>query len=171
VINDLAPVVEEIRASVGREDFVLPAQRFRNPPINTERVDYARHASSSQALRQLVMRVAARAGITHHVHPHDLRHAFADQIAREAGVQIAQDVLGHAHIGTTDTYLSRPRLDDIVATIRNPSYKKRTTVLGVAETLKTAQRRRPESNRCRRLCRPLRSHSATSPGSPSVAGR
>jgi hypothetical protein len=26
------------------------------------------------------------------------------------------------------------------------------------------QRRRPESNRCRRLCRPLRSHSATSPG-------
>ena len=25
-------------------------------------------------------------------------------------------------------------------------------------------RRRPESNRCRRLCRPLRSHSATSPG-------
>jgi hypothetical protein len=34
------------------------------------------------------------------------------------------------------------------------------------------ERRRPESNRCRRLCRPLRSHSATSPGSPiSVSGR
>jgi hypothetical protein len=32
-------------------------------------------------------------------------------------------------------------------------------------------RRRPESNRCRRLCRPLRSHSATSPrGTPSVSG-
>ena len=30
-------------------------------------------------------------------------------------------------------------------------------------------RRRPESNRCRRLCRPLRSHSATSPRAPSVA--
>ena len=28
-------------------------------------------------------------------------------------------------------------------------------------------RRRPESNRCRRLCRPLRSHSATSPRPPS----
>ena len=26
-------------------------------------------------------------------------------------------------------------------------------------------RRRPESNRCKRLCRPLRNHSATSPGS------
>jgi hypothetical protein len=30
------------------------------------------------------------------------------------------------------------------------------------------QRRRPESNRCTRLCRPLRSHSATSPQRPSV---
>ena len=28
-----------------------------------------------------------------------------------------------------------------------------------------SQRRRPESNRCKRLCRPLRSHSATAPGS------
>jgi hypothetical protein len=32
-------------------------------------------------------------------------------------------------------------------------------------------RRRPESNWCKRLCRPLRSHSATAPGAtPSVAG-
>ena len=30
-------------------------------------------------------------------------------------------------------------------------------------------RRRPESNRCKRLCRPLRSHSATSPRGPSLA--
>jgi hypothetical protein len=34
-----------------------------------------------------------------------------------------------------------------------------------------SQRRRPESNRCKRLCRPLRSHSATSPSSTaSVSG-
>ena len=33
------------------------------------------------------------------------------------------------------------------------------------------ERRRPESNRCKRLCRPLRSHSATSPRClPSVSG-
>ncbi len=33
------------------------------------------------------------------------------------------------------------------------------------------QRRRPESNRCKRLCRPLRNHSATSPrGAPRVTG-
>ena len=30
----------------------------------------------------------------------------------------------------------------------------------------TAGRRLPESNRCKRLCRPLRSHSAKAPGEP-----
>ncbi len=47
-------------------------------------------------------------------------------------------LLGHAHLGTTDAYLSRPRIDDIVAAVRDLSYEKRTNVLGVAETLKTA---------------------------------
>ena len=31
VIGELAPVVDEIRGSVARDEFVLPAQRFRNP--------------------------------------------------------------------------------------------------------------------------------------------
>jgi integrase/recombinase XerD len=138
VIADLVPVVHEIRGSVVGDEFVLPAQRFRNPPFNTERVDYALHPSSSQALRQLVMRVAARAEIKEHIHPHDLRHAFAEQIARETDARIAQHLLGHANLGTTDTYLGRPRLDDIVAAVRSVSYGTRTNVLGVAGTLKTA---------------------------------
>ena len=33
------------------------------------------------------------------------------------------------------------------------------------------KRRRPESNRCTRLCRPLRSHSATAPGASHILGR
>src|SRR5215213_2013488 len=33
------------------------------------------------------------------------------------------------------------------------------------------ERRRPESNRCTRLCRPLRSHSATAPGAAHILGR
>jgi integrase len=35
VIADLEPIVAEIRADVRIEEFVLPAQRFRNPPFNT----------------------------------------------------------------------------------------------------------------------------------------
>lgn len=71
VIGELGPVAAEIRGNVARDEFVVPAQRFRNPPFNTERIDYARWPSSSQALRQLVMRVASRAGIKEHIHPHE----------------------------------------------------------------------------------------------------
>ena len=138
VIGELAPVVAEIRGNVARDEYVLPAQRFRNPPFNTERVDYARFPSSSQALRQLVMRVAARAGITEHIHPHDLRHAFAEHIARDTDPRIAQHLLGHANLGTTDTYLGRPRIDDIVIALREVSFNGRTNVLGVSEALKKA---------------------------------
>ena len=70
--------------------------------------------------------------------PHDLRHAYAEHIARKAGARIAQHLLGHAHLGTTDTYLGHPRLDDLVAAVRDVRYGVRTNVLGVAESLHTA---------------------------------
>jgi integrase/recombinase XerD len=138
VIADLAAVVDEIRAYVGPDEFVLPAQRARNPGLNTERIDYTRIPSSSQALRQLVMRVAERARIAEHIHPHDLRHAFADHIARGAGAQIAQHMLGHANLGTTDTYLGAPLIDDMMLAVSNISYETRTNVLGVSESLRKA---------------------------------
>jgi site-specific recombinase XerD len=135
VIPDLAPVVAEIRGSVGRDEYVLSKQRSRNPGFNTERIEYARFPSSSQALRELVMRVAKRAGMTEHVHPHKLRHAFTDTIARATDVRTAQHLLGHAHLGTTDTYLGRPRIDDLVSAVQNVGFEKRTSVLGVADAL------------------------------------
>lgn len=135
VIADLELVVAEIRADVRTDEYVLPAQRFRNPPFNTDRRDLRRRPSSSQALRQLVIRVAKRAGIAAHVRPHDMRHAYAEHIARKADTRIAQHLLGHAHLGTTDTYLGRPRLDDMVAAVQGVTYGVRTNVLGVAEDL------------------------------------
>jgi integrase len=83
VIADLGPIAAEIRADVGLDEYVLPAQRFRYPPFNTARKDMRLRPSSSQALRQLVMRVVKRAGIAAHVRPHDLRHAYAEHIARK----------------------------------------------------------------------------------------
>ena len=55
--------------------------------------------------------------------------------------------MGHADVGTTQMYTGAPTLDEL------------------------AKRRRPESNRCTRLCRPLRSHSATAPGASHILGR
>jgi integrase len=133
VIGDLVPVVAEIRCNVASDEYVLPAQRFRNPPFNSERIDYARRPSSSQALRQLVIRVAARAGVAMSVRPHDLRHACAEHIARATDTRIAQHLLGHANLGTTDTYLGRPRIDDMVAAVQKATYGVRTNVLGAAQ--------------------------------------
>lgn len=132
VILDLAPIVDEIREVVGPEEYVLPAQRFRDPPFNTRRRDLRLRPSSSQALRQLVTRVVARAGIAEHVRPHDLRHAYAEHIARTTDTRIAQHLLGHANLGTTDTYLGCPRIDDMVAAVKDATYGVRTSVLGVA---------------------------------------
>jgi integrase len=133
VIPDLAPVVAEIREGVGEREYVLPAQRWRDPAFNSRQQDLRLCPSSSQALRQLVIRVVKRAGIAAHVRPHDLRHAYAEHIARATDTRIAQHLLGHANLGTTDTYLGRPRLDDMVAAVQKATYGVRTNVLGVAQ--------------------------------------
>ena len=118
VLPDLEPVVEEIRAHVGADEYVLPAQRWRDGRTNSEKMDLKTRPSSSQALRSLVMRVGERAGIHAHIHPHLLRHAFGDHIAKYAGMRNAQFLLGHATIGTTETYTGRPTLDELTASVR-----------------------------------------------------
>ena len=126
------PVVAEIRASVGADEFVLPAQRFRDPPFNRRRQELSLRPSSSQALRTLVMEVASRAGIKAHIHPHLMRHAYGDHIARHAGMRNAQFLLGHAGIATTETYVGRPTLDELAGSVEGFTYgvEKRTDVLG-----------------------------------------
>jgi len=51
VIPHLAEVARDIRERVGLDEYVLPAQRFRNPAFNTVRQDIVPRPCSSQALR------------------------------------------------------------------------------------------------------------------------
>ena len=51
VIQELSQVVAEIRNPVAREEYVLPAQRFRDPPFNRKKADLELKPSSPQALR------------------------------------------------------------------------------------------------------------------------
>jgi hypothetical protein len=90
VIDTLAPIADEIRASLEPDDFVLPAQRWRDPGRNREKVDKRKHPMSSHALRYLVVRVGQQAGIAAPIHPHLLRHAFADHMVGRAGLRAAQ---------------------------------------------------------------------------------
>jgi integrase/recombinase XerD len=124
ILPELEPVVAEIRARLDDDDYVLPEQRWRDPGFNRTKADREKYPSSSQALRSLVKRVAVRAGIAGNVHPHTMRHAFADHIARSAGVQNAQAMLGHASIGTTQSYLGTPTLDELSIAVRGISFAK-----------------------------------------------
>jgi integrase/recombinase XerD len=118
VLPELASVVAEIRSDVASDEYVLPAQRFRDPGVNRDRRDYRRRRSSEQALWRLVGRVGERAGIPWRVKPHTMRHAFADHVARLSGdVRVAQYLLGHATLGTTEAYLREPTLDQLASAV------------------------------------------------------
>lgn len=123
VLPDLADIVEQIRETVATDEFVLPAQRWRNPPVNDSRRDLARRSCSSQALRTLVMNVAKRAGIAAHIHPHLLRHAFGDHVARHTGMKVAQAMLGHANVSTTEIYTGQPTLDELAVSVHGLTFE------------------------------------------------
>jgi len=118
VLPELAPVVAEIRADVAHEEYVLPAQRFRDPGVNRDRQDYRHQRSSAQALWRLVLRVGERAGVPWRVKPHTMRHAFAEQVTQLSGdLRVAQYLLGHESLGTTEAYLGHPTLDQLASAV------------------------------------------------------
>jgi site-specific recombinase XerD len=118
VIADLELVWREIAKHVGDDEYVLPAQRFRDPGINRQRTDYSLSPASEQAIWRLVRKVVERAGIPAKVTPHTLRHAYCDHVARHAGLQVAQQAMGHANLATTELYLGQPTLDEIATAMR-----------------------------------------------------
>ena len=63
---------------------------------------------SRLSLRSVQLRLsrwAAQAGLSQHVHPHMLRHAFATHVLQSSGdLRAVQEMLGHASISTTQVY-------------------------------------------------------------------
>ena len=71
-----------------------------------------------QYVRLLLGRLAAKAGIEKRVHPHRLRHTFADEL-RAAGVDVVtiSKLLGHSSIAVTSRYLDHLTNDRAVAAL------------------------------------------------------
>lgn len=117
VIADLEPVYNEIVNNVGDDRYVIPSSRWVNPGVNTVHANVDTKPISGHGLGKLVARVAERSGVNAHIHPHLLRHAFGDHVARYAGIRNAQFLLGHANVGTTEIYTGKPTLDDLAKAV------------------------------------------------------
>jgi integrase/recombinase XerD len=117
VIKDLEGVVAEIRRNVGPNEYVIPVTR--GTIVGGQRVERTTTdtPASYQVIWRLVKRIKERAHIAARVTPHTMRHAFADHIARQAGMREAQALLGHADIATTQGYVGDVTLDELAASV------------------------------------------------------
>jgi integrase len=71
-------------------------------------------------VRQVLPRLAKRAGITRRVHPHALRHTFARELYDEGvGMVEIMRALGHQSLSTTQKYLESIGATEVVATTTN----------------------------------------------------
>jgi len=113
VIKDLAPVVREVRETTEPEHYILPGTKWVESTHGLRPVTVAECPCHAKTIWRIVQRIGRRAGLATAVHPHILRHAFAEHVSRRAGLRVAQAVLGHASIQTTEGYLAKPSLDEL----------------------------------------------------------
>jgi integrase/recombinase XerD len=70
-------------------------------------------------LRQLLPRLAKRAGIEKRVHPHSLRHTCMMELAKEGvPMPIIQAVLGHTNVATTNHYVNHFGSPEVIAAMQ-----------------------------------------------------
>lgn len=60
----------------------------------------------TNAVRELLKRLAAKAGVVKRVHPHGFRHTFAAHAARQLPIHFVQQALGHSNLAVTSRYVS-----------------------------------------------------------------
>ncbi len=116
---ELDELVATVRASVGPKEYVICRQRIASPWPDAIYTDDRTEPASVTGVYKLVGRIGERAEIPAPggVHPHMMRHYFADRVTKHCGIRIAQSLLGHADIQTTQIYLGEPTPDELQAAV------------------------------------------------------
>jgi integrase/recombinase XerD len=85
---------------------------FRNGPLFCT---LAGGPLSDRYVRDMLKRLAARAGLEKRVHPHGLRHTHAAELVREGvPMNVIRDQLGHSSLAVTDRYLRNVAPADVI---------------------------------------------------------
>lgn len=152
VLPELEPVVNEIRATVGDQDYVIPSRRSKLQESrggvldNRDPVEIPDKPISPAGLYKMVKRVGDRADLGGEVGPHTLRHAFGDHIARYAGLRAAQALLGHASVATTEeAYTGRVSLDELAVSVHGFRYRREQAPELSADVTPSIPRRGPNA--------------------------
>jgi integrase/recombinase XerC len=98
-----APAVEALRAWLAARERWLAASKRQD-----ERALFVSARGQRITARSVQLRVAAlaaRLGLSQHVHPHMLRHSMASHVLQSSGdLRAVQELLGHASIAATQIY-------------------------------------------------------------------
>lgn len=115
----------QIRRLVADHEYVVPSRRCCRPPTHPEGSAYREVPAepiSPSALRELVRRVAADAGVPPTIGPHAIRRAALTRIQRQYGAVVAQAIGGHSSIDTTmKHYVSPLTPDELTKLVGRPS--------------------------------------------------
>lgn len=122
VLAELEPTFAECSERTADGWFVIPnRKRIVAGPVVREVTDPTCPASY-KAILAATRRIGVRAGIAAPVTTHMMRHAFGDHIARFAGLKVAQFVLGHQSVQTTEGYTGAPTLDEVAGAMAGFGY-------------------------------------------------
>ncbi len=81
-------------------------------------------STSAPYVRQMLKRMALRAGIEKRVTPHNLRHTMAAQLAAEGvPINVIQRALGHSNAATTSRYLDHIAPQQVIDAMRARIWK------------------------------------------------
>lgn len=119
---ELEPTWVECAESLADDEYVLPLRSHQ--AHGGRRVDVwdPSRPMAYESLYRAVRALGRRAGIRGHVTPHTMRHAYGDAVTRFAGIEVAQAMLGHASIGTTEGYTGAPTLDEVAGALAEFGY-------------------------------------------------
>lgn len=81
--------------------------------------DLSGSAIGAPAVRMMLTRAAARAGIAKRVHPHGLRHTMAAELDSEGvSMRLIQQQLGHSSLAVTGRYLASIGAPEVLAAMQ-----------------------------------------------------